>query len=233
MRLRLIASFVVLASLVVGVGIAVVASDNDAAALSAGERAKLTAPTAGGQRTGVVSAVAVRAARDRLATAQAVVPSQTLEALDLDPASVIRVGSFQLPSGGQHDVYVARSREGWTCIVEQRAVGVAPNGKPLGLYGGGCSPGPLPEYGLKISMSGAGDIDAPGTRGVSIVGIAGSGVDRVVVRLASGRGVAVPLNAAHAFRYSVSPSDIGSPSSPAAVLAFDADGKKVSERPVR
>lgn len=231
MKLRLISSLAV-GALIVGVSVALVASASNTPAPSAGEEPAAAAPSSHGTAPAAFVSP-IRAAGHGLAgTAQGGVPSQTLGALNLDPASVTQVGSFALPSGGRHEVYVAKSREGWTCIVEERPVGIAPNGKPVGLYGGGCSPGSLPEHGLKISTSGAGNVDAPGTEGVSIVGIAGSKVERVVLRLANGKSVALPLSAANAFQYSVGVRDVGSASSPATVMAFDAGGKKVNEKPV-
>lgn len=163
-------------------------------------------------------------------TAEPGVGSETQEALNLDPATITHVGSFALPSGERHEVYKATSRDGGTCIIEERPVGIAPNGKPLGIYGGGCSPGPLSEYGLKVSVSGAGDVDVPGTTGVSIIGIAGSAVQRIMLRLTTGALVPVPLNAANAFQYAASLRNVGTESSPTAVVAFDAAGKRVNEK---
>lgn len=231
MKLRLITSLAV-GAVVVGASVALVAFAGDTPTASPGEETAAAPSTQGTAAS--ASATPIRAMGNGLAgSAQRGVASHTQEALNLDPASVTQVGSFALPSGGRHEVYVAKSRDGWTCIIEERPVGIAPNGKPLGLYGGGCSPGSLQEYGLKISISGAGDVDAPGTEGVSIVGIAGPKVERVVLRLSNGKMVAVPLNAANAFQYTVSASDIGSNSSPATVVAFDAGGKKVNEKAVR
>lgn len=155
----------------------------------------------------------------------------TGDGLDIDPSSVIKVGSYVLPSGGQHEVYRAKSRNGWNCILEERPVGTAPNGKPLGIYGGGCSPPSAAADALKISVSGAGDVDAENApAGLSIVGVAGPGVTRVAVRMGNGSLVTVPLNAMRGFHFAASS---GGRSAPTAVVAFDALGRAVSERAIR
>lgn len=226
MKLRLI-TLLSAGAVIIGVGVALL--------VLADERPTASAPPPLQERyasaaAGSVSPVGA-AGIDLTGTAEPGVSSQTQKALNLDPASVTHVGSFALPSGGRHELYRATSRDGWTCIIEDRPVGIGPNGKPLGIYGGGCSPGSLPENGLKMSVSGAGDVDAPaGTAGVSIVGIAGSKVHRIMLRLTNGALVPVPLNAANAFQYAVSPRDAGTTSSPATVVAFDSVGKKVNEK---
>lgn len=165
------------------------------------------------------------------AMSQPSVSPLTGDGLDIDPSSVTKVGSYDLPSGGQHEVYRAKSRNGWNCILEERPVGTAPNGEPLGIYGGGCSSPSAAADALKISISGAGDVDAENPpAGLSIVGVAGPGVTRVAVRMRSGALVTVPLNATRGFHFAASSQD---GAAPAAVVAFDARGRTVAERAVR
>lgn len=150
--------------------------------------------------------------------------------LNIDPSTVTHVGSYALPSGGLHEVYRAKSRDGWTCILEERPVGTTPNGKPLTIYGGGCSPQTLPLHGLKVSVSGAGNVDDPGSDGLSIVGFAGAGVDRVSVRMADGTLVPVALNGTRGFHFT---GVTGTTVQPIAVVAFDKAGVEVNERSVK
>lgn len=150
--------------------------------------------------------------------------------LNIDPSTVTHVGSFALPSGGLHEVYRAKSREGWTCILEERPIGTSPNGKPQSIYGGGCSPQTLAPHGLKVSVSGAGNVDEPGSEGLSIVGFAGPGVDRVSLRMSDGTLVPLVLTPTRGFHFS---GARGMMVPPVAVLAFDNAGAKVNERSVR
>jgi hypothetical protein len=147
--------------------------------------------------------------------------------LDIDPSSVTHVGSFALPSGGIHEVYRAKSRDGWTCILEERPVGTSPNGKPQSIYGGGCSPQALAPHALKVSVSGAGNVDASGAEGLSIVGFAGPAVDRVGLRMSDGTVVPLVLNPSRGFHFS---GAAAMKVSPVAVVAFDRAGAKVNER---
>jgi hypothetical protein len=153
--------------------------------------------------------------------------SETGQGLDIDPSTVVLVGSFALPSGGRHEVYRAKSRNGWTCILEERPVGTAPNGEPIGLYGGGCSPGALASNAINISVSGAGNVDEAGTQALSIIGVAGSGVHRVALKTSSGAVLPMTLGPDGGFHFS------GNASGPTAVVAFDATGSKVNEKSLR
>lgn len=156
--------------------------------------------------------------------------AKTGEGLDIDPSTVTQVGSYPLSSGGRHEVYLARSRNGWTCILEERPAGFAPNGERGGIYGGGCSPTDASATWLKISVSAAGNVDASSPPpGLSIVGIAGAGIGRVAVRMQDGALLTLALNAAGGFHFSGSSGH----GAPVAVFGFDAVGRQVAETQVR
>lgn len=172
-------------------------------------------------------AISPRAALDALE--QPGLSAETGRGLDIDPSTVTPVGSYALPSGGRHEVYRATARNGWTCILEERPAGTAPNGEPLGLYGGGCSPADSSQYALKISVSAAGNVDETAPRGLSIVGVAGSGIRRVEVRMADGAVIPLAMNAARGFHF----AGASGHGDPTAVVGFDAAGRKVDEAAVR
>ncbi len=150
--------------------------------------------------------------------------------LELDPATIQAVGSFAPTTGGRHEVYLARTTAGRTCLVEERVFDTP--GNVPGIYGGGCDPGPLGPGDLKLAVSAQGDPDAPGTRGVSIVGVAGSEVRRVAVILRDGRRLPVELNDRNAFQYSVAPASAGRASAPLSFEARDASGRVLDTTPV-
>jgi len=141
--------------------------------------------------------------------------------LGVDPATIEPVGSFALQGGGRHELYSARTSNGGTCLVEERPIASTPDGRPMALWGGGCSPGALGPGELKVSVSAAGNVDDAGTSGLSVVGVAGDAVREVRLDLGDGREVAIPMNARHGFQYTLSSSHPGrSPS----IRAFDARG---------
>lgn len=158
---------------------------------------------------------------------------ETIAMLDLDPASVTAVGSFALGSGARHEVYLAKNGSGDTCFVEERPVGQTPDGNPLGIYGGGCTPGGLAPGAIKISVSAAGDPDVPRTEAVSVVGVAGLDVRSVTVRLRNGKTIPVPLTAGNAFHYAIPPAEVATDSAPAEFQAFDGRGNKIGQASLR
>lgn len=174
----------------------------------------------GGERRQVASP---RAALDALE--QSGLSNETGRALDIDPSTVTQVGSFLLASGGRHEVYRAKTRDGWTCILEERPAGATPDGEPLGLYGDGCSPAGSSENSLRVSVSAAGSVDEAGARGLSIVGVAGSAIGRVEVRMTDGVVIPLAMNAARGFHFAGAQGN----GRPAAVVGFDAAGRKVDE----
>ena len=66
--------------------------------------------------------------------------SRTIEMLDLDVDTVRAVGSFVPEAGGSHKVFLAKNRNGESCLVAERAFGDSIASKAGGTYGGGCSP---------------------------------------------------------------------------------------------
>ena len=156
---------------------------------------------------------------------------RVVQMLDLDPATIRAVGSFTPTTGGSHEVYLARTTSGKTCLVEERIFDIP--GKVPGIYGGGCDPGPSGPRDLKIAISAQGDPDAPGTRGISIVGVAGVEISRITLTLRDGRKLPVELNDANAFQYSVPPSSAGGAGSPRLFEGLDASGRVVDQTAVR
>jgi hypothetical protein len=158
---------------------------------------------------------------------------RVVEMLDLDPATVRAAGSFPTGDGGSHDVYVARNRSGEWCLAEERVFAGDRSGGTGALVGGGCSPGPFGAGDVKVSVSGRGDTDAPGTRDVSVVGVAGSAVREIRVVLANGRTRSIALTGGRGFRYSVAASETGRAAAPEALQAFSGDGRLLSTTTVR
>lgn len=156
---------------------------------------------------------------------------RAVQMLDLDPATIEPVGSFSPTTGGTHEVYLARKQSGETCLVEERVFGVP--GRAHGGYGGGCNPGPLGARDLMISRSAQGDAEAAGTRGISIVGVAGSEIRRLTVTLDDGRELAVELNDTNGFQYSVAASKAGGAAAPRLFEGFDAAGRVAHRTPIR
>jgi hypothetical protein len=153
--------------------------------------------------------------------------SHVIEMLDLDAATVRAGGSFSTGDGGSHEVYLARNGQGEWCLVEERVFGKLGGTKVDGIFGGGCSPGALRASDLKVSVSARGDPDAPGTQGVSIVGIAGSSVRGVRVTLGNGQTRVVPLTAGNGFHYSVPAGDVGRLTAPRSFQAVDVEGRVI------
>jgi hypothetical protein len=158
---------------------------------------------------------------------------ETIQMLQLDASSIVAVGSYPLGQGRRHEVYLARNNTGQTCLVEERPVGTTPAGADFGLFGGSCSPGPLGASELKVTISAAGDSEAQGVRGLSIVGVAGADVRRVTAVLGNGQVVPLTLTGKNGFQYSVAPSDVATSAAPQRFEAFNNRGAKVFEAGVR
>jgi hypothetical protein len=154
--------------------------------------------------------------------------SHVVEMLGLDPATVRAGGSFSTADGGSHEVYLARNGQGEWCLVEERVFGKLGGTNADGIFGGGCSPDAFRASDLKVSVSARGDPDARGTQGVSIVGIAGSSVRGVTVKLGNGETRAVPLTAGKAFHYSVPASHVGRVTAPESFQAVDVQGRVIT-----
>lgn len=156
------------------------------------------------------------------------VPEKVIELLQLRRAEIRHLATFRL-RGGEHSLFMAPTAKGETCLVEDVESGTTPDGRPLRVYGGSCSPDVWLGHQIAWTMhSGATDR----ATSLTLVGVARSSIAAVaLVNVADERRVAA-LTSTSAFVFDLSAAETAA-FDPVAIVALSRSGGELDRMSLR
>jgi hypothetical protein len=113
------------------------------------------------------------------------ITSPMLDALNVLPGSLRLVATFETDAGPFAKLYVARTKSGGECLLDEFSAGSVPDGRPLRAFGGGCSASIFSTRDVAF-IAGSGR-DREGGVQSYVLGILDAGVAEVAVEDASGQ----------------------------------------------
>lgn len=159
-------------------------------------------------------------------------PERTIQQLELKPTTVRRIATFALLREREHRVFLGERRDGWTCLIDDVTSGTTPDGRPLRVSGGSCSPRLFAKQpaAIKIGTS----LRNGNPQGEwHVVGVAAPQVGRIAVVDSAGVEYPVQLNADNAFRFQMSEDRLAAGDRPVRLVLFSRSGEGMSEIALR
>jgi hypothetical protein len=159
-------------------------------------------------------------------------PERTIEQLKLKPTTVRRIATFALTREREHRVFLGERRDGWTCLVDDVTAGTTPDGRPLRVSGGSCSPRMFAKQAAAIKIGTSLRNGNPEGEW-HVVGVAAPHVGRLVVIDSAGNEYPVQVNAANAFRFQMSEERLAAGDRPVRLALFSQSGEPISDIALR
>lgn len=213
MRVRTLVMVAISAATVVGAGLALAHRNQSSASqamLGQGAVARLAVATAGPN-----------------AAAEPSVRETAIRLLQLRRGEIRHLATFHV-RGGEHRLFLAPTAKGETCLVEDVESGTTPDGRPLRVYGGSCSPDVWLGHRLAWTMhSGA----ANGAERLTIVGVARPSVANVALVNAAGERRVAALTPSSAFVFDLAAENAAF--DPVAIVALDRAGTEIDRMLLR
>lgn len=157
------------------------------------------------------------------------VPEAAIEMLQLRRAEIRHLATFRV-RGGQHRLFIAPTAKGETCLVEDVESGTTPDGRPLRVYGGSCSPDVWLGHRIAWTIHSSG---ANGDRQrLTLVGVARPSVASVALVNALGERRVASLTPTSAFVFDLSAAE-NALFEPVAIVALDGVGRGVDRMSLR
>lgn len=162
-------------------------------------------------------------------TAERHVPENVIERLQLRRGEIRHLATFRV-RGGKHSLFMAPTAKGETCLVEDVESGTTPDGRPLRVYGGSCSPDVWLGHEIAWTMHSGGATDR--ATPITLVGVARSSVAAVaLVNLAGERRLAA-LTSTSAFVFDLSAAE-NAAFDPVAIVALSRGGNEIDRMSLR
>lgn len=157
---------------------------------------------------------------------------RTIQQLELKPTTVRRIATFALSREREHRVFLGERRDGWACLIDDVMSGTTPDGRPLRVSGGSCSPRLFAKQpaAIKIGTS----LRNGNPQGEwHVVGVAAPQVGRVAIIDSAGVEYPVQVNAENAFRFQMSEDRLAAGDRPVRLVLFSRSGEAISEIALR